>query len=58
MSDDQGTIEDGELVVEDGEPTVTDNGLRPEDGSQLDIQRFVDAALAGKPIDETPVVKP
>ena len=53
MSDDQGTVEDGELVVEDGEPVQTDNSLRPEDGDQSDAGRFLAAALAGTPIDES-----
>jgi hypothetical protein len=39
-------------AIEDGEPTPTDNGVKPEDGDQDDIQRFVDAASTGTPIDE------
>lgn len=53
MSDEQGTMEDGELVIEDGEPEQTENGLRPEDGDQSDAGRFLTAAQAGTPIDES-----
>jgi hypothetical protein len=51
MLDETPIVEDDE-IIEDGDPTPTDNGLKPDDGDQDDIQRFIDAAAAGVPIDE------